>query len=80
LYAQKYNQARWKLRGLSPVLTVLPLQLPAYHIAVIMMLVAPEGLWGILHRRFGLELFPARRRMPPAVADGQRVTVEENPD
>jgi branched-chain amino acid transport system permease protein len=36
--------------------------------AVIMMLVAPEGLWGVLHRRFGLELFPVRRRLPAAPA------------
>jgi branched-chain amino acid transport system permease protein len=32
-------------------------------IAVAMMLAAPDGIWGVLHRRFGLELFPVRRRL-----------------
>ena len=34
-------------------------------VAIIMTLVAPEGLWGILQRRFGFEIFPVRRRLPP---------------
>jgi branched-chain amino acid transport system permease protein len=33
-------------------------------VAVVMMLVAPQGLWGVLRERFGLELFPLRRRLP----------------
>jgi branched-chain amino acid transport system permease protein len=32
-------------------------------VAVIMMLVAPQGLWGIMQERFHLELFPVRRRL-----------------
>ncbi|MBM4422279.1 MAG: branched-chain amino acid ABC transporter permease [Chloroflexi bacterium] len=34
-------------------------------IAVFMMLVAPEGLWGLAHRRWGAEIFPIRRRLKP---------------
>jgi branched-chain amino acid transport system permease protein len=45
-------------------------------IAVIMMLIAPEGLWGVLHRRFGLELFAVRRRLPAALAHSQPVKAE----
>ncbi len=33
--------------------------------AVVMMLFMPQGVWGLLHRRFNLELFPVRRRLPP---------------
>ena len=44
--------------------------------AVIMMLIAPDGLWGVLHRRFGLELFPVRRRLPAALAHGQPVKAD----
>jgi len=33
-------------------------------IAVVMMLVAPQGIWGMVHERFGVELFPVRRRLP----------------
>jgi branched-chain amino acid transport system permease protein len=33
-------------------------------IAVVMMLVAPQGIWGLLHERFGWELFPTHRLMP----------------
>jgi len=33
-------------------------------VAVVLMLVAPQGLWGLLHERFHLELFPVRRRLP----------------
>jgi branched-chain amino acid transport system permease protein len=32
-------------------------------VAVAMMLFAPEGIWGVLKRRFGLELFPVQRRL-----------------
>jgi branched-chain amino acid transport system permease protein len=32
--------------------------------AVVLMLVAPQGLWGLLHERFGLEFLPVRRRLP----------------
>ncbi|MFN8459093.1 MAG: branched-chain amino acid ABC transporter permease [Anaerolineae bacterium] len=34
-------------------------------IAIVIMLFMPQGVWGLLHRRFGLELFPVRRRLPP---------------
>lgn len=33
-------------------------------VAVALMLVAPQGLWGLLQQRFHLELFPVRRRLP----------------
>jgi branched-chain amino acid transport system permease protein len=33
-------------------------------VAVGMMLFAPQGVWGLLQHRFGLELFPVRRRLP----------------
>ncbi|MDW8325075.1 MAG: branched-chain amino acid ABC transporter permease [Anaerolineales bacterium] len=36
-------------------------------IAVVMMLVAPQGIWGLIHERFGLEIFPVRRRLPASV-------------
>jgi branched-chain amino acid transport system permease protein len=32
--------------------------------AVGLMLVAPQGLWGLLQQRFHFELFPVRRRLP----------------
>jgi branched-chain amino acid transport system permease protein len=31
--------------------------------AVALMLVAPQGLWGLVHERFRIELFPVRRRL-----------------
>jgi branched-chain amino acid transport system permease protein len=34
--------------------------------AIVLMLVAPQGLWGLVQERFGLELFAARRRLPEA--------------
>lgn len=33
-------------------------------VAVVLMLVAPKGLWGLLRDRLHLELFPVRRRLP----------------
>lgn len=36
-------------------------------IAVITMLVAPEGIWGIVQRRFNVEIFPVRRRLPASL-------------
>lgn len=33
-------------------------------VAVVMMLVAPQGVWGLLHERWRIELFPVRRRLP----------------
>lgn len=33
-------------------------------VAVVMMLVAPQGIWGLIRARTGLELFPTRRLMP----------------
>jgi branched-chain amino acid transport system permease protein len=37
-------------------------------IAIVVMLVAPEGLWGLLTKRFKLGLFPAEARMVPVDA------------
>lgn len=34
--------------------------------AVLIMLFAPQGLWGLVYDRFPLELFPVRRRLPEA--------------
>lgn len=33
-------------------------------IAVVMMLVAPQGIWGLVRQRFNWELFPAHRLLP----------------
>lgn len=33
-------------------------------VAVVVMLFAPEGVWGLLHKRFNFEIFPVRRRLP----------------
>jgi branched-chain amino acid transport system permease protein len=33
-------------------------------VAVSLMLVAPQGLWGLVRERFQLEVFPVRRRLP----------------
>jgi branched-chain amino acid transport system permease protein len=38
-------------------------------IAVVMMLVAPQGIWGLLRQRFGWALFPAHRIMPTRSLD-----------
>jgi len=38
-------------------------------IAIVMMLVAPQGIWGLLHERFGWELFPAHRLLPARAVD-----------
>jgi branched-chain amino acid transport system permease protein len=43
-------------------------------IAVVMMLVAPKGIWGLLQHYFGLELFPIRRRLTLHLPD------ETNPE
>jgi branched-chain amino acid transport system permease protein len=32
-------------------------------LAIVIMLVAPRGLWGLLSERTGLHLFPIRRRL-----------------
>jgi branched-chain amino acid transport system permease protein len=32
-------------------------------VAVVVMLVAPRGLWGLVTQRWGVELFPVRRRL-----------------
>ncbi|MGE0279094.1 MAG: branched-chain amino acid ABC transporter permease [Rhizobiaceae bacterium] len=37
-------------------------------IAVAVMIVAPRGLWGLVSKRFGIELFPIRQRMPGRLA------------
>lgn len=36
-------------------------------IAVVMMLVAPQGVWGLLKQRFNWEFFPVRRRISDAL-------------
>lgn len=33
-------------------------------VAILLVLFAPEGLWGLLHRKFNLEIFRVRRRLP----------------
>ena len=33
-------------------------------VAVVLMLVAPEGLWGPIKDRYHFELFPVQRRLP----------------
>jgi branched-chain amino acid transport system permease protein len=38
-------------------------------IAVLMMLVAPQGIWGLLRQRFGWEIFPAHRLMPTPLSE-----------
>ena len=42
-------------------------------LAIVIMLVAPRGLWGLLSERTGLHLFPIRRRL----SGGQLTTSEE---
>lgn len=37
-------------------------------VAVVMMLFAPEGIWGLLQRRFNLQLFPVRRQLAASTA------------
>jgi branched-chain amino acid transport system permease protein len=32
-------------------------------VAIVVMMRAPRGLWGFVKDRFGLELFPIRRRI-----------------
>jgi branched-chain amino acid transport system permease protein len=39
-------------------------------VAIVVMLRAPQGLWGYVKNRFGLELFPIRRRIE--FRDGSR--------
>ena len=39
-------------------------------IAIAVMLVAPRGLWGLVAKRFDIELFPVRHRMPARLATG----------
>ncbi len=63
---------RHYLSGLGPWSIIL-----LGSIAIVTMLVAPDGLWGVLHRRFGLELFPIRRRLPAAAAPGQPPQAKE---
>jgi branched-chain amino acid transport system permease protein len=33
-------------------------------VAVVMMIFAPEGIWGLIRRRFPIAIFPVQRRMP----------------
>jgi branched-chain amino acid transport system permease protein len=32
-------------------------------LAIVIMLFAPQGIWGFVAQRFGIELFPTRRRL-----------------
>jgi len=43
-------------------------------IAVVMMLVAPQGIWGLVQRRTGLQIFPTRRLMPVRLLKGETPT------
>lgn len=36
--------------------------------AIAVMLVAPQGLWGLVSKRFNIELFPVRHRLPAQLA------------
>ena len=38
-------------------------------IAVVMMLIAPQGIWGLLKERFNWEWFPVRRRISPELLE-----------
>ena len=40
-------------------------------VAVIMMLIAPQGLWGLVKQRFNFELFPVRRLVPKTLVDSE---------
>src|SRR5574341_1167971 len=62
------------LSGLGPWSIIL-----LGSIAVMVMLFTPDGLWGVLHRRFGLEFFSVRRRLPAGLAHGQDVTGDAKP-
>jgi branched-chain amino acid transport system permease protein len=46
--------------------------------AVVMMLFMPQGVWGLLHRRFDLELFPIRRRLPQHLLTPVQPTLEQS--
>ncbi|MNU10205.1 hypothetical protein D3C72_2572260 [compost metagenome] len=36
-------------------------------VAVLMMLKAPQGVWGLVSERFGWQLFPMQRRLVPTL-------------
>lgn len=38
-------------------------------VAVAMMIFAPEGIWGLIRRRFPIAIFPVQRRLPPAAPE-----------
>src|SRR5262245_32421249 len=42
-------------------------------LGILVMLFAPKGLWGLVAERYGLTLFPTRRRLVVMVEDGKRV-------
>jgi branched-chain amino acid transport system permease protein len=46
-------------------------------VAIVMMLFAPQGVWGFLQQRFGLELFPVRRRLPAHLLAAAPVPLEQ---
>lgn len=45
-------------------------------IAILVMLVAPRGIWGLMSRSLDIELFPARRRMPARLAAKMEAEIE----
>ena len=46
-------------------------------VAIVMMLFAPQGIWGFLYQRFGLELFPVRRRLPAHLRHTAPAAIEQ---
>lgn len=46
-------------------------------VAVVIMLFAPQGVWGFLQQRFGLEFFPVRRRLPAHLLDAAPAQLEQ---
>jgi branched-chain amino acid transport system permease protein len=43
-------------------------------VAIVIMLKAPRGVWGLVADRFGLQIFPLQRRVAPQT--GQDATPE----
>jgi branched-chain amino acid transport system permease protein len=48
-------------------------------IAIVVMLVAPKGIWGLIADRFGLQFFPLTRRVIQDAAIGRNGTTNEAP-
>jgi branched-chain amino acid transport system permease protein len=45
-------------------------------IAVVMMLIAPQGVWGLVRERFHWELFPAHRLLPTRDLPDKQLTAK----